>query len=230
MRRNSVSVFGSVVVLLAAFATARATVVTVPTSLSPGDSYYLAFVTNLTTAASSSDIAFYDAFVQAQANAAGLNTIAGNPVTWKALVSTTTTNAVTHLGIGSSPVFRLNDTQIASGGSDLWDGSIAVPLNVTESGTTLPAGSVWTGSQANGVAYPAFQVGTANPISGGLNSASSSWLVANSNQPNTTLFRIYAFSQELQVVPEPSAVVLALSGAAAVIGLTLAKRRARNSR
>ena len=50
---------------------------TVPTTLSPGDQYRLAFVTSTTTAATSSNIADYNTFVNNLATTAGLDTIPG---------------------------------------------------------------------------------------------------------------------------------------------------------
>lgn len=230
-RQRLLAIAFTIVATSVVIAPAQAAIVTVPTSLSPGDKYYLAFVTAGTISGTSTDVAVYNTFAQDQANAAGLGTISGSPVTWKALVSTASVTALTNLGIGSFPIFLLNDVQLATGSTDLWNGSIAVPLRVTQSGSTLVSGAVWTGSVDNGNAYNPYQLGTSTPIIGGLNSTGSAWVVAGSN-PNTTANRLYAFSEQLTVpavVPEPASISIALCGVA-IAGWTMARRRARQAR
>lgn len=228
MHLKQMNLVGALVVVAVAAASARAAVVTVPTSLNPGDKYYLAFVTSGSIAATSTDIADYNAFAQSQANAAGLGTISGSPVTWKALASTASVTALTNLGIGSFPIFRLDNTQLATGSTDLWNGSIAVSLNVTQTGASAGTVQVWTGTADTGVAYPGAQLGTASPVFGGSNATSSSWLVAGSGG-NTNTYRLYAFSEQLTVVPEPTSISFALCGVA-VAGWSIAQRRAKGSR
>lgn len=211
--------------LVASVSSARAEVITLPSSLLLGDRYYLAFVTSGTISGTSSNVADYDAFVQAQANLNGLGTISGFPVTWKALVSTPSVNAITHLGIGNFPIFRLNDVQIASGNTDLWDGNLSAALNVDQFGTTLTSGTAWTGSQTNGLAYPGYQLGTSTPIFGGPNSTGNPWLVSGSGA-DTNNFRVYAFSEQLIAVPEPTSISLAIGGCTATAAWTVRRRRA----
>lgn len=199
--------------------TARAALVTVPPGLNPGDSYYLAFVTADTISGTSTAIADYNAFVQSQANAAGLGIIAGSPVTWKAAVSTPTTSAVANLGLGNAPIYRLDGVQIATGDSDLWDGSLMNPLNVDQYESTYGLGvAAWTGSNANGTPYNPYELGgTANlPVIGALDSTTVTWLVVNA-VGSTNFNRVYAFSSELIVVPEPSQMVL-VAGAGVILG------------
>jgi hypothetical protein len=218
---------GLLAVSLAAAASARAEVVTLPTDLLLGDRYYLAFVTSGTISGTSANVADYNAFVQAQANANGLGTIFGRAVTWKALVSTTSVNAITNLGIGNFPIYRLDDVKLATGSTDLWDGTLAVPLSVDQFGTVLPSGAVWTGSQTNGTPYPGYELGTGTPIFGGLGSAGNPWLVSGAGASSNT-YRIYAFSGEMIAVPEPSSISIAVTGVA-LTAWTLGRRRPRRA-
>ena len=75
--------------------------------LPPGSIYHLAFVTDGVRDATSDQISEYDAFVNADA--------ATNPnlaaITWLALGSTPTVNAIDHVPI-SGPIFRLDGVKI----------------------------------------------------------------------------------------------------------------------
>ena len=234
MHRNRVSFIASLVLVLAGFATARAAIVPVPTGLQPGDKYYLAFVTNGTILGTSSNIADYNSFAQTQAALVpSLTTISGSPVTWKAAVSTTSVNAFTNLGLGSFPIYRIDGVQIATGGADLWDGSLANAINVDQYENSYGGGvTAWTGSNSNGTGYALFggyEMGGAsgNSITGAVNSTSGSWMtVGGPNSGNVN--RVYAFSSQLVVpVPEPASVSVALCSVA-LVGWSL-RRRARKA-
>lgn len=226
-RRVGSLVVGPLAIMLLAATSVQAQVTTLPSSLLFGQKYYLAFVTSGSISGTSANVADYDAFVQAQANLNGLGTISGVPVTWKALVSTPSISAFNHLGIsGSTPIFRLNDVQIASGSSDLWDGNLSAALNVDQFGTTLTSGTAWTGTQDNGLAYPGLELGSSTPIFGGPNATTAPWLVSGSGT-NSNTFRVYAFSQELIAVPEPTSISLAIGGGLVAAAWTARRRRAR---
>ncbi|MCP4002893.1 MAG: hypothetical protein GY725_01730 [bacterium] len=128
--------------------------ITEPPALAPGTLYRLAFVTSGTTNATSTDIAVYDAFVQATAGT--VPELAALGTTWQAIGSTDTVDAITHTGtdsgVGSTvPIYLLNGTLLAANGADLWDGSIPVKFNISQSATTLPDDYwQWTGTLANG--------------------------------------------------------------------------------
>jgi hypothetical protein len=234
MHRNRVSFIASLVLVLAGLATARAAIVPVPTGLQPGDKYYLAFLTNGTILGTSSDIADYNSFAQNQAALVpSLTTISGSPVTWKAAVSTPTVNALTNLGLGNFPIYRIDGVQIATGGTDLWDGSLANPINVDQYENSYGGGVVaWTGSNSNGTGYALFggiQMGGAsgNSITGAVASTTSSWMTVGS-PGSGSLNKVYAFSSELVVpVPEPASVSVALCSVA-LVGWSL-RRRARKA-
>ena len=104
--------------------TASAAPITVPTGLNPGEQYRLAFVTSTTRDATSSNIADYNAFVTATANA--VPELAELGITWKAIGSTSAVDAQdnTHTnvvldGVGV-PIYLLNDTLFVNDNADLW--------------------------------------------------------------------------------------------------------------
>ena len=158
-------VIGTVLLVVAATPVAAAPI-TVPTSLSPGDPYRLAFVSSITRDATSEDIADYNTFVTNAANAVqkllDLGTI------WTAIASTPSVDArfntdtlpVSAGGPVGVPIFLLNDTLLVDNYDDLWDGSIDPPLqmglDITESGDFgYPFGElVWTGTGPDGLRFP----------------------------------------------------------------------------
>ena len=150
--------------LLAAFAVASlglaseslAVPITVPTGLSPGAQYRLAFVTSTTRDATSSNIADYNAFVTATANA--VPELAALGTTWTAIASTSSVyaqdNTSTNPGITGVPIYLLNDTLLASDNANLWGGwgssPLVNPLRYDENAVLLGDVYVWTGTDADG--------------------------------------------------------------------------------
>jgi hypothetical protein len=138
-----------------------------PPDLSPGSTYRLIFVTPSATSASDTNIADYNAFVNAQAalNAAlpGKTTTPGT--TWSAIVSTEATNAITNLAsvCASSaclndPIYLVNGPEVAADQAQLFGGSIFHAIDENElGGASNPTGYrsygenyVWTGSTYQG--------------------------------------------------------------------------------
>ena len=70
-------------------------------------------------------------------------------ISWVAFLSNGTSAASR---IPEGPYVRLDGVTIAQDKSDLLDGSISVPINLTETGSTS-SGFVFTGSNASGVSY-----------------------------------------------------------------------------
>lgn len=105
-------------------------------------------------AATSTDINFYNTFVNDFANNASLNPVlASLGTTWTAIASTAAVDAqdntgtnLTTDGAGVS-IYHLNDQIVATGNADLWDGSIANLIR-SETGGFDAAPVVWTGSTA----------------------------------------------------------------------------------
>ncbi len=128
LSRTALCLIGLVLALLPLPALA---ITLVPTGLNPGDTYHLAFLTSTTRVATSFAIADYNAFVQAAADAVvGIG--AGDGFTWKAIASTSSDDARDNIGVITSPIYRLDDTLIASDESDLFDGTLLAALNITE--------------------------------------------------------------------------------------------------
>ncbi|HEV3312785.1 MAG TPA: PEP-CTERM sorting domain-containing protein [Chloroflexota bacterium] len=202
----------------------RPTPITIPPSLAPGSTYFLAFVTqdNHQTA-TSSNIADYDAFVTAQANLDP--TLAALGTTWKVIGSTDTVDAVAHDAV-TGPVFRLDGLEVASSSSDLFDGDINVPIWVDQYGDTIGAGigdPVWTGSTGTGHADSLDALGSLSgkSILASDNYTNAGWLDLQSFV-NDAHAAYYGISGPLVVppvtpVPEPATLTLTALGLAATV-------------
>ncbi len=188
---------------------------TTPAGLSPGDSFRFVFLTHGGTTATSTNISDYDAFVNAQAGGATYN---GSVVTWLAIGSTSSVNAIDH--IGQSPisgVYLADGTLVtpSTTSSGLWSGSLDTAITNDLSG---PIGSVftWTGTSSAGVATP-FPLGNAGGVEiGEPPNTSGLWVDTGEagNPSDSSTFQMYGISQVLTVgaapaVPEPSSLVMA---------------------
>ncbi|MEM7200665.1 MAG: hypothetical protein AAF628_10390 [Planctomycetota bacterium] len=131
-----------------------------PADLSPGEEYRVLFVTDSKRDATSTDIADYDAFVAADANA--VNQLVALRTNWRAVGSTATVDAREHTGTlpssaggsaESPPIYLPDGTRIADNYDWLW-GTRATPLlappQVTASGAVASNQTVWTGTYFNG--------------------------------------------------------------------------------
>ena len=139
----------------------------VPTGLSPGDQYRLAFVTSTTRDALSSNIADYNAFVSSAANSNP--DLAALGTTWTAIASTPTVAARDNTGTNPSnavgvPIYRLDDTLIATNNSDLWDLGILNPISIDETGSSRLTW-VYTGTTALGESFSQ-SLGTVDRVTG----------------------------------------------------------------
>ena len=208
---------------------AHATLV-VPAGLSPGEDYHVIFVTSGTTDALSSDIATYDAFAQAHADAAGIGTSIG--VDWLAIVSTSSVSARTHLAnlLGSgAPIYnqwgwKISDTQ------DLFSRSHLNSIRFDEyRGTSVTA--AWTGTDQGGDAF--FELGTSyiSPgvccVTAGDPWSTTQWLDLRTFSVTDEL-PVYAISSLVTVsaVPLPAAVWLFGSGLLSLVGMARRKKAA----
>src|SRR5262245_52905246 len=207
--------------------------ITVPTGLNPGDQYRLAFVTEGIDVperdATSTDIADYDAYVQAVANTQP----ALASITWQVIGSTATVSAVDHTSTNPNdpgvPIYLLNDTLLANNYADLWDGTIVNALSIFEDGLpfSCPGGpcqvspSVFTGTNADGTVSSGSPLGGLTTVRGGVWTNSSSIWISQADLSSSQTLPFYAISQVL-TVPEPGTALLVATG---LLGLVARWRR-----
>ena len=188
-----------------------------PATLSPwtfGDPYHLIYVTSTLRDATSTDIGDYNAFVQADADAAGIGASVG--VTWFVLGSTATVNAKDNAVI-TGPVFGIYGSKYtAKDAADFWDylfpaGSLILKLDGV-------AKNVHTGTHQGLSRRP---LGDATSVEREW-SAWQNWRDATGYWAPTTQAEMCAISQQLQIIPEPA--TLALLGLGG-LGLVLGRKR-----
>ena len=212
--------------VLGVTASVASAAIVVPPSLSPGDKYHLVFVTSTTRNATSTNIADYNSFVQAAADAAGIGI--GDGVDWFAIGGTQTVAAQVNALIGATNlVFLLNGTtKVADGFTDMWDKTLDNKINRTELGATY-SGAVWNGSRDDGAIpdWGSEWLGDVQAVVGNANAINMNWL-DNGAQVRANLLPMYALSEELTVptVPEPG--TMGLLGLAS--GALLLRRRRKN--
>ncbi len=217
--------FGAVhaLILVSLSFSAHSTLI-IPAGLSAGDNYHVIFVSSTARDATSSDIADYDAFVGALADAAGIGASVG--VSWLALGSTATVDAIDHLATVftdlSAPIYNQHGELVATNYADLWDGSLVSAVRYTETGNTLALNAVWTGTDSSGQVIPTFPLG-GNPGGAGYGSATSSsslWL-QTFRRGIPIQYNLYGVSSQLTVsaVPVPAAAWLFCSGLLGLIGV-----------
>jgi hypothetical protein len=204
-----------------------------PGGLNPGDEFRFVFVTDGTTNATSPDISSYDAFVTAQAGGATYN---GMTVSWQAIGSTATDNAVDHVGSSTAGVFLASGTEVATSTTadlgGLWSGTLLNPIDQDLTGNTLME-TVWTGTAKSAP----FGHTSVDPLGNslakpGFSGASDSTWIASTDFGNdyTLQYAMYGISEVLTVaantVPEPSSfALLGLGG----IGLAFGAYRRRRA-
>jgi hypothetical protein len=194
-----------------------------PAGLSPGESFRFAFVTAGTTVATSPNIADYNSFVNAQAAGATFN---GSVVTWNAVASTSTINAIDNIGQSQVPVYLVDGTLVSTSTTitGLWSGSLTNPIDLDLNRVTLTDVGVWTGSSPDGTADPVDPLGDPVAIFGFSSRLDAQWISADSFDP-TFESHLYGVSQLLtdsSAVPEPSTLLLA--GTAITLGLAIAMK------
>ncbi len=189
----------------------------IPVGLNPGDNYYLAFVTNGSRDATSSNIADYDQFVQSQAMLNPSLTGTSEGIQWKALGSTATVNAKDHLGISEAPIYLLDGTtKVAYAGSQLWSGAIGHQISLNQFALEPVLNPVWTGTLQNGNAYPGAALGSLFTEVGRMDTPLSTWVSFYADLNTISSYHVYAFSPMLTVpgfaepptVPEPTSLIL----------------------
>jgi hypothetical protein len=173
-------------------------ITTVPTSLAPGDSYRLAFLTSDTTDATSADINVYNTV----ADGLGDVVIASD---WRAIVSTAAVDARDNTGTNpydftGVPIFLFNNTLLADNNAHLWDltgTNRYQSLSITDTGD-LDIDYVWTGTQPDGTADE--PLGGVSLMGGvGRSPQTSPYWIDNGKLQQGNQYPLYAMSGELEV-------------------------------
>ena len=213
-------------------------VINTPAGLTAGDTFRIVFLTDGGTTATSTSITDYDNFVTSQAGGATYN---GVTVTWQAIASTSTVNAIDHLGVnpGISGVYLANGLQVATGDgtgtAGLWSGQSQIQLTWISRATSSDGHSLdgndshrRRGSDGPGQSGP---LGTSSPTLGWTSPAFGNWIDAG-NFPSSPGVNVafYGMSEVLTVpnpssVPEPSSLIMAATGS--TFGLVLVWSRKR---
>lgn len=127
----------------------------VPSDLSPGDEYHVVFFSEDTTEATSTDIDDYNAFAQDQGDLdiPGSQTKSWG-VNWFAIASTSTVNAKDNIPVTDAPIYLLTDVRVADNAADLWDGSIATAILVSQGGGLINRTQCGRGLRLTATRFP----------------------------------------------------------------------------
>ncbi len=179
-----------------------------------GDKYRLIFLTSTGTNAVSADITTYNDFVQGIAASSTAFPKLDYSL-WKIVGSTVAVdardNTGTNPGSGTGVAVFLTDgsSAIATSNADLWDNSIAFPVNLDENAVNASTSPnrVFTGSFATGTAVPISTTGD-NPLgvpggqgvqTGSSNVTGTGWIRSWKENINNVV-QVYALSEPLTVV------------------------------
>ena len=158
-----------------------------PEGVPPGGEFRLMFSTADTRDATASDISVYDEFVRR--SAAGLHSggahdaIKPYAARFKALASTSSVDARTHLGMDPNdatdrdvPVFWLDGGRTAANSSGFWSSSwsnSATAQRRSAAGQPTAAAFVWTGTNADGSKHASLHLGASGAEAAAGNNAGS---------------------------------------------------------
>jgi hypothetical protein len=225
----SAGMFVSLLLVLSP-ATTKADLWDVP--VAPGETFRWVFVTSVTTDATSSDIIHYNDFVNSLADVAtpitgvlGKSTIAD--IEWKAIVSTDEVDAIDNIGPSTSIIYTPTGGLIANGITDMFDGGLAGPINITETGASPPQSSIWSGTNEAGTRLSGLTMGSEPVMTGIIDVYTVRWWINSFPLSAPTSLPIYAMSEDLTVVPVPGALIL---GATGLLSSTLGLKRLRRKR
>ena len=154
-----------------------------PSGLNPGDEFRLLIITADQTAVTATDIATYDAFVQASAagsHAGGAHdAIKPYSSLFKVVGSTASVDARDHVGasrFNSShkdvPIYWLNGSRVAANTAGFWSSTWESFARTDRRGaagaepTFAQGDRPWTGTLAAGTKDPGYELGSANPRRG----------------------------------------------------------------
>jgi len=215
----------AIAIALLAFASAEAQSFQ-PAGVNPGDQFRYVFVTSTERDALSTSIADYNAFV----NSAASNNAMLAGINFNVIGSTEAVDAIDNTGTNAGgvdvPIFLIDDSQIATGNADLWDGVLLNPINLDENLNSV-TGDVFTGSLTNGTDVNDFGFGSGNNLvrRGFIGSTGNGWIFEAVTATGVSN-NFYALSDPITVaVPEPATASILILGA---IGLLSRRRRQDN--
>jgi PEP-CTERM motif len=200
-----------------------------PARLNPGDHLRFAFVTDGIRDATSTHIADYDSFVNAEAGGATYN---GVVVNWLAIASTDSVDAIDHVGQANTPVYLSVGTLVTTSTTPagLWSGALVHEINLDLAGNPVPPFTfVWTGSNPTGTGFGG-PLGSPTPLVGSPFFTNDAWIASGRSNSGDSR-PLYGISSVLTVpgaVPEPS--TLAMLGTALGAGLAIGWTRHRRDR
>ncbi|SFM76306.1 thrombospondin type 3 repeat-containing protein [Marinobacter zhejiangensis] len=111
----------------------------VPPGLSPGDTFYIVFVTSAGTVANLS-VDGFNLFVNDVADGSSLKGTDNGDLQWKAILGHDdgTIQGENLFSVGSaSPIYNLNGDRVANNASDFFNGGMLNPIEYDETGTSL---------------------------------------------------------------------------------------------
>jgi hypothetical protein len=199
-------------------------IVPVPTSVAPGSTYRLLFVSVGTTTATMTNISAYNVFATAEANS--VPELAALGSNWVIVGGTSALTALANMGSSTAPVYDLAGNLVGASMAAICAAtniSAHGPLNINANGD-LYFGNVWTGaSDSCGLQNRPLGGNSSGQVRmGSTEESNTNWISAANGDRNTSL-PIYVLSGELTApVPEPGTVVLLGMG---LTGLWLARRR-----
>ncbi len=161
---------------------------------------------------------------------AGGATYNGSVVSWDAIGSTPSVNAIDNIGQQAiAGVFLATGDEVTTTTTTpgLWSGNLLASITQDLIGNTV-INLVWTGTYSHGTGHSSLRLGEPIPENGQTTSTYECWTNAT-DTANPAIFPMYGISQVLVVpqsaVPEPSTLVLASMSLTAGLAFTWSRSR-----
>jgi hypothetical protein len=204
-----------------------------PTGLAPGSQYQLVFMTSGKRDATSANIADYNAFVTAQA---ALSSELPSGATWHAIASTDTVAAnVNAPDIPGIPVYNTGGELVRIASQSIYGSGLNEAIHFDQFGASAD-GTAWTGSDVQGNPDSIFTfslaLGNTDLLGAATTGASSTvggfWIDQGEDASTalSELLTLYALSEPITFVPEPS--TLTLFGSAFLLLIAFVQRSRRS--